>query len=302
MTNRPSNGAAILLVVIALIGSLGAEETPQAAATQTVRIAGLVLKWVHADREANFRRFETLLREAAAGEAKIVGTTECFLDGYAIGNKTDFPENYRSLAEPIPDGPYYRRMAALCRELKLYLVAGIAEADGDAIYNAAAVIGPDGELIGRYHKQELEHEAARMTPGTESPVFPTEFGQIGVVICADRRHARVVQRVCARGADFLICPSGGMSGPKDNDPILQDRSRENQKYIVFVHPKEFLVTAPDSSIAKRQMLGDRKYVTKDELDSEVDAQRVYYFDLPIAGQPKDASRETASTKQEVPGK
>lgn len=246
-----------------------------------VRVAGVVLKWVPGDREANFRRFEKLMREAAAGGAKIVGTTECFLDGYAIGHITDFPKDYPRLAEPIPEGTYYRKLEELCKELQVYLVAGIAEAESDTIYNSAVVIGPDGKLIGVYHKQDLEHEAERMKPGKESPVFATEYGQLGVVICADRRNAGVVKRICSNGADFVICASGGMAGPKDNDHILQARSRENGKYIVFVHPKEFLVTAPDGAVAVQNMLGTHKSVTAAEIDSEEDSKGVFYFDLPL---------------------
>ena len=279
----------VLVVLTALwsaagLAMAGDESQSTEAPAGTVRVAGIVLKWVRADKEANFRRAETLIREAAAGGAKIVCTTECFLDGYTIGNKGDPPANYRDLAEPLPDGPYFRRLAALCKELKVYLVAGMAEAEGDTIYNSAAIIGPDGELVGIYHKQELEHEAERMTPGHESPVFPTAYGKVGVMICADRRHADVVQGIASRGADFLICPSGGMAGPKDNDHILQDRSRENQKYIVFVHPKEFLVTAPDGSVADQHMLGTTKVVTPAEVGSDTDSRRVFYFDLPIARQ------------------
>jgi predicted amidohydrolase len=247
-----------------------------------VRVAGIVLKWVLADKEANYRRVEPLIREAAAGGAKIVCTTECFLDGYAIADKTIPVDDYRKLGEPIPDGPYFRRLTALAKELKIHLIAGITEADGNDRFNTALIIGPDGKLIGKYHKQHLEHELDRNKPGNESSVFPTEYGKVGVMICADRRHADAVKSFCARGADFLICPSGGMSGPKDNDHILQDRSRENKKYIVFVHPKEFLVTAPDGSIVKQTMLGDKKSVVAADLQTESDSKRVFYFDLPIA--------------------
>ena len=285
MQMKPNIAALLptLVLSFAALASIASGEEPpdQPAPAGSVRVAGIVLKWVHADKEANFRRFEPLLREAAAGGAKMVVTTECILDGYAIGNKTNFPENYRSLAEPIPDGPYFRKLAELCEELKIHLVAGIAEADGDRIFNTAALIGPDGKLIGRYHKQQLEHEAARMTPGTESAVFSTEYGKIGAMVCADRRDRDVVKGFCARGADFLVCTSGGMSGPKDNDPILQERSKENKKYLVFVHPKEFLVTAPDGTIVKQHMLGDRKAISREEIQSEHDQNGVFYFDLPL---------------------
>ena len=55
-----------------------------------------------------------------------------------------------------------------------------------------AVIGPDGKLIGKYRKQKLGHETVRNTPGTESLVFPTPYGRMGVMICADRRFPRCV--------------------------------------------------------------------------------------------------------------
>ena len=216
----------------------------------TVRVAGIVLKWLRADKQANYARAVPLIRQAAAHGARIVCTTECFLDGYAIDDKSIPLDTYRAMSarrqsltertsassprwpgrsEHLPD----RRHAG-----------GRRHAGTDA----AALIGPDGRLIGKYHKQYLEHEVLRNTPGHDSSVFQTAFGKLGVMICADRRLRVVVKHFCERRGGFLICPSGGMFGPKRNDPILQARSKENGKYIVFVHPAEFLVTGPDGTI------------------------------------------------------
>jgi len=249
--------------------------------TGTVRVAGLVSKWVRADKEANFRRVEPMIREAATHGALIVCTTECFLDGYAIADKSIPLERYRALGESIPDGAYYRRLAALAAELKIHLIAGMTEAAGDARYNTSVLIGPDGKLAGKYRKQKLEHELVRNTPGNTSPVFETPFGKIGIMICADRTEPSIVERICTRGADFLICPSGGMFGPKTNDPIVQQRSRENKIHIVFVHPAEFLVTGPDGGILSQTLLGDRLLITPEETGGAHDRNRVFYFDLPI---------------------
>jgi predicted amidohydrolase len=101
------------------------------------------------------------------------------------------------------------------------------------------LLGPGGELLGKYRKHKLEHELVRNTPGRETPVFRTPFGPIGIMICADRRDPDLVNRLCTGGAKLLICPSGGMFGPKTNDPILQACSKENQIPILFVHPVEF---------------------------------------------------------------
>jgi predicted amidohydrolase len=235
----------------------------------------------HLKQVGNHRRVEPLIREAAEKGAQIVCTTECFLDGYAIADKSIPLEEYRRLGEPIPGGVYFRRLAALAGELKIHLIAGMLEADGEARYNTAVLLGPDGKLFGKYRKQKLEHEAVRNTPGTESPVFATPFGPVGVMICADRTEPTLVRRFCVNGADFLLCPSGGMFGPKTNDPIVQARSRENQVPIVFVHPAEFLVTGRDGSILDRTILGDTHQIDSAEVGREKDLNRVFLFDLQV---------------------
>jgi predicted amidohydrolase len=262
-------------------GPMADAVTPSSAEPSSVRVAGIVLKWLRGDKEANYRRIEPLIREAAAHGAQIVCTTECFLDGYAIADKSITLAQYRALGEPIAEGVYFRRLASLARELKILLIAGMLEADGEQRYNTAVLISSRGELIGKYHKQQLEHEAVRNTAGKESTVFETPFGKLGVMICADRRFSDVVKVFCERGADFLICPSGGMFGPKINDPILQARSKENSKYIVFVHPSEFLVTGPDGTILARTILGDRLLIAPDQRGTAVDSHRVCYFDVPL---------------------
>jgi len=271
---------AALLACFCVFGALagGPLTTPK---PQSIRVAGIVLKWLRGDKETNYRRVEPLIREAAAHGAQIVCTTECFLDGYAIADKSIPLDQYRALGEPIPQGEYFRKLSALARELKILLIAGMLEADGEARYNTAVSLNPKGELISKYHKQRLDHEAVRNTAGTESTVVETPYGKLGVMICADRRFPEVVKGFSDRGADFLICPSGGMFGPKSNDPMVQARSRETGKYIVFVHPAEFLVTAPDGSIVQQTVLGDKLLISSDQIGTAADSQRVFYVDLPL---------------------
>jgi predicted amidohydrolase/predicted TIM-barrel fold metal-dependent hydrolase len=250
------------------------------AAARSSRVAGIVAKWVRGDKEANYRRVEPMIRKAAKNGAQIVCTTECFLDGYAIADKSIPLKEYRALGEPIPDGIYFRKLQSLAKELKIQLIAGMLEADGEKRFNTAVVISPAGELIGKYRKQHLGHELERNTPGDVSSVFTTSHGKVGVMICADRRFPEIVNGFIDNGADLLICPSGGMFGSATNDPIVQARSRETKRHIIFVHPAEFLVTAPDGSIAARTILGDRLFVSKDKVGTEADSNRVFYFDLP----------------------
>ena len=276
-------GMVLMAGVSAAIASSGAAAVDSDSKPgRTVRVAGIVLKWIRGDKEANYRRVEPMIREAASRGARIVSTTECFLDGYAIADKSIPLEQYRALGEPIPTGPYFRRLSSLAKELNIHLIAGMTEADGDARFNTSVLIGPSGQLVGKYRKQKLQHETVRNTPGTQSPVFETPYGKVGIMICADRTESTIVRQFCAAGADFIICPSGGMFGPKTNDPIVQARSRENRIHILFVHPAEFLVTGPDGTNLANTVLGDRLLIQPEEERSDRDLNRIFYFDLPMA--------------------
>ena len=201
--------AAILLVVAMAARAAGETQwqrrcRPNSAAPgETRRVAGVVLKWLRTEKEANFERAAKLITAAARGGAQLVCTTECFLDGYAIEDKTIPIDQYRQLGEPIPTGQYYRRLAELAERLDIYLVAGMLEVDGDHCYNTAVFIDPDGKLLGKYRKHKLEHELVRNTPGTDTPVFQTPFGKIGIMICADRRDPDLVKRLSEGGTSLL---------------------------------------------------------------------------------------------------
>ncbi len=275
---RSARIAILLMALLCFTPRLPA--APPQGPPHTVRVAGIVLKWIRGDKQANFRRAEPAIRQAAAGGAKIVCTTECFLDGYAIADKSIPLDTYRALGESIPEGEYCRKLAKLADELDIHLLCGMLEADGESRYNTAVLFDPQGQLVGKYRKQKLEHELVRNTPGNSSPVFQTPYGKLGVMICADRRDPTIVKRFCSAGADFLICPSGGMFGAKSNDPILQARSRENGVYIVFVHPAEFLVTDPQGKIEIAEFVGDRLLIAPEDENGDHDSSAVRYFDLP----------------------
>src|SRR5690606_1158421 len=95
------------------------------------------------------------------------------------------------LAETVP-GPATDTRARLAAAHDLYVVFGMAERDRErptTLYNAAAVVGPEG-VLGTYRKVHLGSapwvtEGATFTPGSSLPVWQTRFGPIGVLICYD---------------------------------------------------------------------------------------------------------------------
>ena len=127
-------GAGTLLAGLLLSGPLP-EDAPRGrgaeagrARSETVKVAGIVLKWVRGDKEANYPACRADDPRGRRPSARIICTTECFLDGYAIADKGIPLETYRALGEHIPDGAYCRRLMALADELDIVLIAGMLEA------------------------------------------------------------------------------------------------------------------------------------------------------------------------------
>jgi predicted amidohydrolase len=171
--------------------------------------------------EENLKEFATLVREAARQKADIV----CLPEGVTlVGNG----KTYVEVAESIP-GPSTDFLGEAARKHRLYLVAGLYERDGKVVYNTSVLIGRDGKLIGKYRKVCLPREEidGGITPGADYPVFDTDFGKVGMMICWDVHFPEVARELAARGAEVICMPIWG-----GNDTLAQARAIENQIYLV----------------------------------------------------------------------
>ncbi len=264
---------AALLSLTACSTKTRENETPRGS--QTVRVAGLIMRWITGDREANIKRFEKLAREAVSGGAKIICTPESFLDGYSVTSPGLTEDKFRQLSEDVTSGGYMARLRQLAGECDVHFVVGLAERDGEKIYNSAILIGPDGSVLGTYRKKYLwPTEIDWYTAGEILPAFATEFGKIGMMICSDRRQPAAIAELKRNGADLVFCLAGGGYGD-ESDSIVCQRASEGHVPIVFVHPVEFLVANPDGKIAAQAILGHRLDAdAKDGLAGEI-----RYYDI-----------------------
>jgi predicted amidohydrolase len=198
------------------------------------------------DKAATLDKIEANVREAArqgiallAGpEEALVGAEACN-DCLTLGGPCD---THVSLAETIP-GPATDRIARLAREFDMYVIFGMAERDPvlpRTLYNAAAIIGPDG-VMGSYRKINLGSppwvtEAATFTPGNALPVWQTRFGPIGVLICYDFWLNPELSRILAmKGARIIVNCTASFAGPAKRDffvHITEVRAAENTVYAM----------------------------------------------------------------------
>jgi predicted amidohydrolase len=169
----------------------------------------------------NLEQFATLIDEAGLQKADIV----CLPEGITqVGTKFQ----YADVAEPIP-GPSTRYLGRQAKKHHLYIVAGLYERAGKAIYNTSVLIGRDGELVGKYRKVSLPREEidGGMTPGAEYPVFDADFGRVAMMICWDVSYPEVARELAAKGAEVILMPIAG-----GNEILVRARAIENQVHLV----------------------------------------------------------------------
>src|SRR5207302_8768922 len=73
--------------------------------------------------------------------------------------------------------------------------------------NVAAVVGPDGELLGTFPKQRPVPLMMDGTPGDRRPVFAVDDGVLGVAVCYDFDAPAVAAALVHSGATVLVAPT-----------------------------------------------------------------------------------------------
>jgi len=158
----------------------------------------------------NVERSIGYIEEAARNGAALVVLPELANTGYAFETR----DEAFALAEALPGGDTVRRWAATAERLGVSLVAGIAERDGQRLYNSAVMIGPSG-LVGVYRKLHLwARENVFFEPGNLGvPVFATALSGVAIAICYDGWFPEVFRAAAAQGADIVCVPTNWVPMP-----------------------------------------------------------------------------------------
>ena len=154
------------------------------------------------------------------------------------------------------------RLGELARRRSSYVAAGIYEREGPAIYNTAVLIDRAGNLAGKYRKVYLPREEveAGLTPGSDYPVFSTDFGTVGMMICYDVFFADPARALATKGAELIVMPIWG-----GDETLAKARAIENKVFLIasgYDHPT--YVMDPDGErLAVAEKRGDAAIATID---------------------------------------
>jgi predicted amidohydrolase len=232
----------------------------RAAATQDEKLAGLE-------------------KHMAGQHCNLVLCPELFATGY------DQKADYGKLAE-APTGTFAKRMAGLAILHGTALAWGYAERGEDGVYNSAALIGPEGQMLANHRKrlaspQSFEVEAF----GLGEAVTFAEVGgvRVAMIICYEVEFPESLRQAALGGAQLVLVPTAlGADWGFVAEKVVPTRAFENGIYIGYadhageLHGLGFYgggrIVAPDGEVSAVPV-GEEGFVTIDiDLDRVEAAQ------------------------------
>jgi len=189
-----------------------------------MRIAFAQFRITFGDPDWNRGRSGELI---SSSDADLIVLPELCTTGYAFKSR----DEAASLAESAHDGASVTLWKRLAAQKNLHIVAGIAEKEGDKLFNSAVLLCPSGE-VHVYRKTHLFfQEKLWFDPGdTGFPVFDTALARIGIMICFDWIFPESCRTLALAGAD-IICHPANLVLPYCQDAMVT-RCLENHVFAV----------------------------------------------------------------------
>jgi predicted amidohydrolase len=199
----------------------------------TYRVAAVQMEPKLGRLDANLEQILNWLEPAAVAGAKLVVFPECALSGYGFASREQGLDHAVSLdSEPI------RKVIMACERHQCFCIFGLLERDGDRLFNACVLIGPNG-VVGSYRKVHLPFLGVDMfvDPG-DRPFAVHDAGglKIGMHICYDGSFPETARVLALLGADLLVLPTNWPTHSEcAAEHMIPTRAMENTVYAMAVN-------------------------------------------------------------------
>ena len=171
----------------------------------------------------------------AATRAELVVLPESVTTGFTPGVSV---EQLWDLVTDVP-GPILQPYQDVAADLGIHLCVGTYRRGPErgVVYNSAALIGPDGSVLGVYDKthpffSEAATTGGWVTPGNDVVVVDTELGKIGMIICFDGDYPELSRIQAVQGAEVILRPSALLRSADLWELTSRARAYDNHVFIV----------------------------------------------------------------------
>jgi N-carbamoylputrescine amidase len=162
------------------------------------------------DKAANVEKMLGLAHQAADQGARLVLPSELFETPYFCKVADD---RYKALARPAADHPTIEAFRRFARDRQVVVPVSFYERAEDGLFNSAAVIDANGEVLGIYRKCHIPQfdgyrESDYFLPSDQGPkVWKTRYLMLGVGICWDQWFPELARSMALMGAELLVYPT-----------------------------------------------------------------------------------------------
>ncbi len=206
----------------------------------TIRVALIQIR-TPATHAAALAHVTPLIRQAAAGGARLIATPEC-----TNVVQRDRKQLLPALL-PLDQDPVVQGLCDLARELSVELLIGSAlvrREDGGAA-NRAVLVSSAGDIVATYDKihmfdvdlptGESARESHAYTPGEAAVLaHSAALGPVGLTICYDMRFAHLYRALAQAGAGVIFAPAAFTrpTGEAHWEVLLRARAIETGSFVL----------------------------------------------------------------------
>ena len=157
-----------------------------------------------AEPQANLDRIGEIIDHiGTAQKVDLIVFPELATTGYECGVR------FTELAEQVP-GPTIEALAERAQRYQTYLAFGMVAKHKveSVVYDAAILLGRDGEVISQYRKVHLKpEERPNFRGGFRFPVIETDFGIVGLLLGWDLAFPEAARSLALDGAELIAAPA-----------------------------------------------------------------------------------------------
>jgi nitrilase len=196
------------------------------------------------DAGRTLEKLRALAADAAKRKAKLAVFPEAFVSAYPkgldfgarVGSRTpkgrdDFRRYFESAID-VP-GPATELIGKAAAENRMHLVVGVIERALGTLYCTVLFFAPDGRLLGKHRKlmpTAMERLIWGFGDGSTIPVFDTEIGKLGAVICWENYMPLLRTAMYAKGIQVYCAPTA--DGRKTWLPTMQHVALEGRCFVL----------------------------------------------------------------------
>lgn len=159
------------------------------------------------------------------------------------------------------------------KRLDMYVVRGKRESAANGKFHICAeLIGRDGTSVGTYRRTtpngpyiyfDIDVWNFDYEPGDELPVFDTDYGKVGLLVCSEVYMPELSRVLALKGAEMVFYPAGGLINELIPTwrTMVQARAIENLMFtaasqnLYGVEPGVALIAGPEGVLGSRDDTG-----------------------------------------------